>query len=151
SLVTVASLLHKAGQTDDALATCRKAESLLAVTEGSASTADPVRETLASIRWLLGRLLHYTGYTEQGLACLRQARGEQEALASLPGATIDVRRDLAGTLRVMGDQLFLTGKPFEAESEYRQALRVLQKLVDDNPAVPEFQCKLAHCHNNLGI
>ena len=43
-----------------------------------------------------------------------------------------------------------TGKPAEAEAEYRKALAIYQKLADDNPAVTEFRSRLADSHNNLG-
>ena len=43
-----------------------------------------------------------------------------------------------------------TGKPAEAEAEYRKALAIQQKLADDNPALTEFRTSLAGSHNNLG-
>ncbi len=43
-----------------------------------------------------------------------------------------------------------TGKPAEAEAEYRAALAIFQKLADDNPAVPDFRRRLSHIHYNLG-
>ena len=43
-----------------------------------------------------------------------------------------------------------TGKPAEAEAEFRTAVAILQKLADDNPAVTEFRSYLALSHNNLG-
>ena len=43
-----------------------------------------------------------------------------------------------------------TGKPAEAEAEYRKAMAIQQKLADDNPAVTEFRSNLAMSHNNLG-
>ena len=51
----------------------------------------------------------------------------------------------------LGVLLSETGKPAEAEAEYRQALAIQQKLADDNPAVTEFRSDLANSHNNLGI
>ena len=44
-----------------------------------------------------------------------------------------------------------TGRPAEAEAEYREALAIRRKLVDDNPADTEFRNRLAVSHNNLGI
>ncbi len=43
-----------------------------------------------------------------------------------------------------------TGKPAEAEAEFRKALALRQKLADDNPAVTEFRSGLAYSHNDLG-
>src|SRR4051794_1518585 len=37
----------------------------------------------------------------------------------------------------------------EAEAEYRQAIVLYQKLVDDHPAVTEFRSSLAGSHDNL--
>ena len=44
-----------------------------------------------------------------------------------------------------------TGKPAEAEAEFRNALAILQKLADDNPAVTEFRSGLGYSHFNLGL
>ena len=46
--------------------------------------------------------------------------------------------------------LWQTGKPSEAEAEYRKALAIQQKLADDNPAVDRFRSGLARTHHNLG-
>ncbi len=43
-----------------------------------------------------------------------------------------------------------TGKPAEAEPEYRNALRIAQKLADDNPEVPRFRLMLRVCRKGLG-
>ena len=48
------------------------------------------------------------------------------------------------------DLLSKTGKPAEAEAEYRKALAIWQKLADDNPAVTDFRSSLACSHRNLG-
>ena len=50
----------------------------------------------------------------------------------------------------LGFLLFATGRPTEAEAEYRQALAIREKLAAENPAVTEFRSALADCHNNLG-
>ena len=50
----------------------------------------------------------------------------------------------------LGILLSNTGKPAEAEAEYRKAMAIHQKLVDDNPAVTDFRSNLARSHNNLG-
>ena len=44
-----------------------------------------------------------------------------------------------------------TGKPAEAEAEFRQALAIYQKLADDNPAVTGFRGSLGDNHYNLGV
>ena len=50
----------------------------------------------------------------------------------------------------LGILLGETGKPAEAEAEYRKALALWQKLADDNPAVTEFRSGLAESHGCLG-
>ena len=59
--------------------------------------------------------------------------------------------DLAYTVDRMGTLLSETGKPAEADAQYRKSLALRQKLADDNPAMIEFRHKLAVSHNNLGF
>ena len=47
--------------------------------------------------------------------------------------------------------MWTTGKPAEAEAEFRKGLAIQQKLADDNPAVTDFRSRLASSHNNLGV
>ena len=47
--------------------------------------------------------------------------------------------------------LSATGKPSEAEAEYRKAIAIQQKLADDNPAVTQFRLFLANHHGRLGM
>ena len=68
-----------------------------------------------------------------------------------PGRPNEARRDLADTVSRIGVLLSETGKPAEAEAEYRRALAIQQKLADDHPAVADFRDGLANSHNNLGI
>ena len=51
---------------------------------------------------------------------------------------------------MLGNVLWQAGKPAEAEAEYRQALAIDQKLVDDHPGVPELRVRLAGSHEALG-
>ena len=39
--------------------------------------------------------------------------------------------------------MWTTGKPAEAEAEFRKGLAIQQKLADDNPAVTDFRSSLA--------
>ena len=43
-----------------------------------------------------------------------------------------------------------TGRPTEAEAEYRRALAIQGKLAAENPAVTEFRSRLAQSHDGLG-
>ena len=148
SLIAVAGLLEATGKTDEALASYRRSESLLAGPAG----ADPsARAALAACRSQMGWLLKITGKSADALAACRLARADQEALAAAPEASNDARHDLAATIDRIGSLLGATGKPSEAEAEYRRALAIYQKLADDNPAVTEFRSHLAISHNNLGL
>ena len=147
SLIAVAGLLEATGKTDEALASYRRSESLLAGPAG----ADPsARAALAACRSQMGWLLKTTGKSADALAAFRLARADQEALAAAPEASNDARYDLADTINRIGVLLSDTGKPAEAEAEYRQALAIRQKLADDNPAVTDFRSGLADIHYNLG-
>ena len=148
SLIEIVGLLDATGQTGEALARCRRAESLLS---GSAGTDAAARAARASCRWRLGWLLSDTGQAADALAAFRQALADQEALAAVPGASAAASRDLADTVYSIGDVLGRTGKPSEAEAELRRALDIYQKLADDHPAVTEFRNPLAPRPHTLGM
>jgi eukaryotic-like serine/threonine-protein kinase len=148
SLIAVAGLLEGTGKTDEALASYRRSESLLAGPAG----ADPsARAALAACRSRMGGLLRSTGKSADALASYRLARADQEALAAAPEASGDALNDLADTVRRMGVLLENTGKLADAEAEYRKAVALYQKLADDNPAVTQFRSSLAFSHNCLGV
>ena len=148
SLIAVAGLLEATGKTDEALASYRRSESLLAGPAG----ADPsARAALAACRSKMGWLLKTTGKSADALAAYRLARADQEALAAAPEASNDARHDLADTVLRIGVLLGETGKPSQEEAEYRRALEIYQKLADDNPAVTKFRSRLAISHNVLGL
>jgi tetratricopeptide (TPR) repeat protein len=52
--------------------------------------------------------------------------------------------------RDLGLLLWETGRPAEAEVEYRTAIAICRNLAEANPAVTEFRNSLALAHNNLG-
>ncbi len=148
SLYAVADLLNGMGKKDEALATHRRSESLLA---GLARAEPSARATLAACRSMMGWALFEAGNTADALTAYKLARADQEALAAAPGASDGARNDLAGTVNRIGVLLLATSKPVEAEAEFRTALAIHQKLTDDNPAAAEFRHALAHSHNDLGI
>ena len=102
SLIAVAGLLEATGKTDEALASYRRSESLLAGPAG----ADPsARAALAACRSQMGWLLKATGKSADALAAFRLARADQEALAAAPEASNDARYDLAATILRIGGLL----------------------------------------------
>ena len=91
SLSRIATVLDGTGKTDEAVATYRQSESLLAGLAG----ADPsARTALAACRSLLGYLLSRTGKPVEALAVYNMARADQEVLAVATGASNDARREL---------------------------------------------------------
>ena len=83
SLSAVASLLERTGRTDEAVSTYRRAEDLLATSDGSAPAPAPVRAALANCRSLLGSLLNSKGHPSDALVVLRQARADQDVPADI--------------------------------------------------------------------
>ena len=71
-------------------------------------------------------------------------------LANDNPAVTDFRNRQAFGHLGLGWLLSITGKPPEAEAEFRTALEIQQKLADDNPSVTEFRADLAVSHNDLG-
>jgi eukaryotic-like serine/threonine-protein kinase len=148
SLIAVAGLLEATGKTDEALASYRRSESLLAGLAG----ADPsARAALAACRSKLGYLLKATGKSDDALAAWRLAQADQEALAAALEASNDARHDLADTIYGIGTLLADIGKPSEAEAEHRRALALYQQLADGSPAVTQFRSDLASSHNEVGL
>ncbi len=147
SMTEVAALLEATGKTDEALATYRRSESLLADLESS----DPeARGALAACRTRMGLLMHFDGQYAGALTALKLARAAQEPAAATPGASNDARRGLAETVTEIGFVLWNIGKPAEAEIEFRTALGLYSKLFNENNAVSEFQRGLGVNHFYLG-
>ena len=147
SLTAVASLLYATGNVDEALAAYHRAESLLAGLAGS----DPeARAALATCRTRMTRPLHHGGKSALALAACKQALADLEALAAVPGASNVSRHDFADTLNELGIVLWQTGKPAEAEPEFRAALAIQRKLADDNPGNTNFRMFLANSRVHLG-
>ena len=122
SLTAVAGLLSAAGKTDQAEATYRKAETLLADLARSSPSTQAARAALAYCRSEMGVLRYTTGKYVDALVSYRLARDDQEALANAPGASKEARRDLANTIHRTALLLSVTDKKSEAEAEYRKAI-----------------------------
>ena len=58
---------------------------------------------------------------------------------------------LASAHNALGIVRANAGKPAEAETEYRSAVTILQKLAENNPDATRYRNLLAMCRNNLGI
>jgi serine/threonine-protein kinase len=148
SLDAVADLLAQTGKADEAMATYRRAESLMG---GPAGTDPEARAARAACRFGQSGLLWNMGRTVEALAMLRQARADQEKLAEAPVATNDARRELANTLRFHGQMLRMTSKLSDAEAALRAAMTLNRKLADDQPANTVFRSNQANSHMNLGL
>jgi eukaryotic-like serine/threonine-protein kinase len=147
SLTSVADTLFSLGRSNEALATYRRSESLLAGLAGSDPAA---RAAAAACRTRMASLLRYDGKTARALAACRLARTDQELLAALPGASNEARRELAETVDKIGYLLWVSGKYEEAVDELQAAMAIYQKLADENPDVVEFRYGLGRTHFYLG-
>ena len=149
SLSSIAWLLNESAKVDEAVATYRQAEALLAGPAGSAPASAPVRAVLAKARSHLAWLLHATGHDADALSVFRLARADGEALAVAPGAMSEARTDLADTINRIAIFMVQTGRPSESEAEFRAVLLIFQKLASENPTVTGFRKSVADSHNNL--
>ncbi len=147
SLTVVAYLLNWTGKADEALATYRRSESLLA---GLAVSDPAARAALADCRSMMGQFLIQLGRSAEALAAVKLARADQEALAAVSGAPAAARRDLAMTIERLGLMLWWGGKPAEAAAELRTALAIHQELSNESPTVLEFRRNPARGHYYLG-
>jgi tetratricopeptide (TPR) repeat protein len=143
SLTAIATLLRSTEQMDEALATFRRSESLLA---GLAESEPSARAALAACRLELGFLLYLTGNSAEALAAYKMALAEQEAQAAAHDASNDVRHGLARTLVHIGLLLMNMGKLADSETELRAAMAIQQKLADGDPDVIKFHHSLAYSH-----
>ena len=150
SLTAVAGLLEATGRTEEAEVTYRKAETLLVELAPTIAEAAAARAVLANCRSRLGWLLHSHGPQRRSPVGLppgacgpggagRRPRGDGRVPAG-PGVTITRVAIL----------LAATGKPSEAEAEYRKALAIDRSWPTTTPPSLEFRSDLAISHNNLG-
>jgi eukaryotic-like serine/threonine-protein kinase len=146
SLMAVAALRSSTVKTDEALATYRRAESVLVGLAGSNSEA---RAALANCRTAMARLLLYEGKNDEALADCMNARADQQALALVAGDSRDNRRDRATTAHELSLILHSIGKLPEAEAEIREAVEIQLKLVRENPTQAELRSSLARYQMQL--
>ena len=114
-MTAIATLLEGISKTDEAVATYRKAEGLLADAAASAPAVAQCGPFLADCRSRLGYLLYTTGHADDGLLVLRQAQTDQELLANADETTNEAQRDLANTINRIGNVLMKTGRQPEAD------------------------------------
>jgi eukaryotic-like serine/threonine-protein kinase len=87
---------------------------------------------------------------EHEKAFLRKVLGFYQTFAADKGDTEEARSFAAhGQFSVARMRGYL-GEMSEAAAGYREAIRLLEKLVADFPTVPTYRELLAGCHNNLG-
>ncbi len=147
SLKAIASLLSMTEQTDEALATYRRSEALLA----DLTRSDPsAREALAACRVELGFHLYMMGKSAEALAVYKMALADQEAQAA-EHASDDVRYGLARTHKYMGVLLMNMDKFADSETELRASQAIEQKLAKDNPGVVKFRSSLAYSHYRIAV
>ena len=105
-----------------------------------------------------------TQYTEPGIslgvggpasrgggAALRRTPATAQKLVDGNPAASDFRNNVGNAHNVLGLVLSRTGKPAEAEAEFRKALPIIQKLADDNPTAPFLRDNLSTVLHNLAV
>jgi serine/threonine-protein kinase len=142
-------LTDEIGDRTTALAVHRKG---LAVRRelASGSDAEPLASgDVAASLHAAAVLLDETGDKVEALARFEEAR---DLLEGLPATGAHERRALLGTVYMrIGLLLMSTGKPSAAMSAYQRSVENLTKLASEQPAVAEFQSRLAVTHNNIGL
>ena len=86
------------------------------------------------------------GRVPQGNGAFQKLADDNAAVTGLRPAVSGFRSSLADSHFNLGIVLLNAGKPAEAEAEYRKALEIQQKLVDDNPSVVGFRRGLSHVY-----
>jgi serine/threonine protein kinase/tetratricopeptide (TPR) repeat protein len=147
SLTAIANLLQSSGKTNEALATYRRAESLL---DGVAGSDPWFRNEVAHTGKSLGLLLAATGKQADAEAEYRKALAIEQKLANDNPAVAAFLSNEAGSHINLGNLLMNTGRQADAEAEYRKTLAIDQKLVDGNPTVTSYRHSLAAGRYNLG-
>ena len=120
------------GTTDEALATCRRSESLLAGLAGADAAA---RAALAYCRTRLARLLMFKGEYRAALMASSELEQTKKRLPPSRTPRTKLAATLAETVRSIGYLLWITGNWEEAVPELRTAMAIYQKLADENPDV----------------
>jgi hypothetical protein len=87
--------------------------------QGWPQPSAPVRAALGLCRFWWSAALLDSGRFGEALPPLLRARAILEPLGSAPGAPAEARKGLARTLNGIGVVLTKTGRPMEAEAEYR--------------------------------
>jgi tetratricopeptide (TPR) repeat protein len=83
------------------------------------------------------------------MASYEKARSHFQALANEFPTNSKYQKDLASCDNHIGGVREMLGETAEARSAYDQAQARLQKLVDSNPKIPDFQSELGGVLNNL--
>ena len=101
---------------------------------------------LASSHFTVGSVLSDMG-PDKAARSEAEYRSAEAILRGLDDALS--RSYLAATYNNLGNRLRATGRALEAEAEYRKALALKQRLVDDNPAHVDTRRRLGSGHQNL--
>jgi serine/threonine-protein kinase len=147
SLTAIATLLEDTGKMDEALATCRRADSLLA---GKAETDPDVRAALASCRARLGYLLGRTGAVEAARAAHEAALADRRALAAAGPDDLKAAVELARSLDMFGHFKQTTGRTAEALASFQEGRNVMERAARAEPGVTSHRNLLAHLIDHIG-
>ena len=133
SLIAVAGLLEATGKTDEALATYRRSESLLAGPAGADRRRGP-RWRPAGRKWVGS--CRPTGKSADALAAYRLARADQEALAAAPEASNEPATTWRTPSTASAACCRRRASRSEAEAEYRRRWRSTRSWPTTTPPSP---------------
>jgi serine/threonine-protein kinase len=156
-------LLFQTGQAVDGLKVLHLARADQEALASAAGASTEARRDLAATVHRIGILLMETGKLAEAEAQHRQGLRLLQKLVDDNPAVTEFRHRLAashGSLAVLlspigrqapGTLLADKSRSAEAEAEFRQARVIIQRLVEDNPAVTQFRRNLEVNHHNLAI
>jgi serine/threonine protein kinase len=149
SLAGLANLQLYCGQAREAVKSYRQALSLFDQLPPDLANTGPSRLCQAHCRLVLGWALAADGATGEALEFGRQAVALAETLVQGSPDEPNYRSQLGQSLWWLACQL-PKDRSAEAETMFRRALAIEQKLVTDFPAVPGYKVEVVRCYDGLG-
>jgi serine/threonine-protein kinase len=151
-LMALGALESTTGHEDEAIATYREAQSVLA--SANQRRAEPridCRADMATSDHRIGDLLAATGRSAEALSSYRNGRTLRLALHRDYGAVAAFRSGLAESDVAIGVLLWKRGQPADAVASFEKARAMFEALVRDHPATVEHRHQLARCYNAIGF
>lgn len=140
-------IAKRTGEFTEALRRYEQAQSVRKSILEIAPDDELIKRDIAKGLYNIGHLQQFLGQDEKAPKSLRRAASQFESLAAADPTNVEYQLALLQCYRLLGDIEIELSVAIEC---YQQALAQAQMLVDDNPAVDEYQAQLAEVHTNLG-